>query len=197
MLPVLQRIIPARAIIYDIGAHIGDHTAFFISLRPRFVYAFEAYPDAQECLQNNMGHYGANLRGRLMIIGEPVGDGEGVDLAPIDHGAQNYGARRVSLGSTASIRLDDLYIHLPTFIQIDVEGWEGRVLAGATHTIEASRPIIVCEINREALALAGDSPEHLHSILAEHGYDMRDIYDGSTWSAADTRPLFDIVARPK
>lgn len=61
----------------------------------------------------------------------------------------------VALGGdveVAMVSLDDFDDDLVDFIKIDVEGYEGEVLAGARRTIEKCNPVLVVEVHR---SLAG------------------------------------------
>ncbi|MGO9854443.1 MAG: FkbM family methyltransferase [Acidimicrobiales bacterium] len=50
-----------------------------------------------------------------------------------------------------TFRLDDLVEGPVGFLKMDVEGAEGRVVAGATQLIERDRPIITTELKDEML----------------------------------------------
>lgn len=58
----------------------------------------------------------------------------------------------------------------PTFVKIDVEGFEVEVLTGLERIIAESRPTIVTEIVRRHLVNAGTSPEALMDYLASMNY---------------------------
>lgn len=201
MLPILAKYISRDSVVYDVGANIGDHTAFYASLWPRAVVAFEPYPDAFECLCHNTN----GIRG-VIRCNVAVGNGEPIAMAGDE---PNKGARHIvdvvdALGArpyapgARSYRIDDMVGHLPfpTLIKLDVEGWEVRVLLGADETIRALHPVIICEVNRGALERAGTTAEELHAILAGHGYTMRDLR-GRPWEPGDERAHFDVIAEAK
>ncbi|MCH7635742.1 MAG: FkbM family methyltransferase, partial [Proteobacteria bacterium] len=59
------------------------------------------------------------------------------------------------------------------FIKADIEGWELRMIVGAEQTLLRFRPNLMVEVNSEALARAGDTPDSLFSYFASidyHGY---------------------------
>jgi len=55
-------------------------------------------------------------------------------------------------------------------LKMDVEGAEPMVLAGATDFFTASRPVVCCEINPEALARLGFAPKDVYQFFRAHSY---------------------------
>ena len=194
MLPILAKYITRDSVVYDVGANIGDHTAFYASLGPRAVVAFEAYADAFECLCRNT----LALRG-VALCNVAVGDGCAISMAGDgpNKGARHLSTRIDPLGGR-SYKIDEMFGTLPppTFIKLDIEGWEVRALRGAEETIRTLHPVIVCEVNRGALERAGNTPEELHTILTGHGYRMIDLH-GKPWEPGDARAHFDVIAEVK
>jgi FkbM family methyltransferase len=190
-LPRLAKFIDHESVVYDVGANIGDHTAFYASLHPRAVVAFEPYEDAFDCLYHNT----QNHRG-IVLCNVAVGNGELISMAGDE---PNKGARHIVAESSAygqrSMRIDDMVGDLlpPTFIKLDIEGWEVRALLGAEKTIKMLHPIIVCEVNVGALARAGTSAEELHALLTDYGYKMADLL-GKPWDTVGDMQHFDVVA---
>lgn len=130
-------------IVVDIGAFIGDSTAWF---KGRETIAFEPQRDAFVCLQHNLPG--------CWCIPFPAGNGELVNVAFAEGG--NMGGRGTSQGNQArTIRLDDLELDNVAFLKIDVEGWEPNVLAGAVQTIERCRPLVMVEFNKAGLSPNG------------------------------------------
>ncbi len=62
-----------------------------------------------------------------------------------------------------------------TFLKLDVEGYEPRVLAGAERTLREMRPLILCEFNDILLRDAGSSSGRLLEMFAERGYAPVDL----------------------
>lgn len=201
-LPYIAEFIAPESVVYDVGANIGDHAAYYASLRPRAVVAFEAYQDAFACLTRNMASYRESVS--VALFWAAVGAGEWVECADAE---ANKGARRVVVSGAPRLAIPTLTLDQlpwtdnpplpPTLIKLDIEGWEVKALRGAACTLHEHRPIIVCEVNRGALEAAGDSPEALHALLTSHGYEMREIFSNETWLPGDERPQFDVVARPR
>jgi FkbM family methyltransferase len=66
-------------------------------------------------------------------------------------------------------RLDDALPEgfVPSFIKIDVEGAEGKVLAGAIETLERHRPVVAFEHGKGASPVYGTTPADIHALLVE------------------------------
>jgi FkbM family methyltransferase len=202
-LPAIGKLITPESVVYDVGAFIGDHTAFYAS-KAKVVFAFEAMADAFECLDRNLMHYT-----NVSLSSVAIGDGS-EDVALV-HGDANSGARRLIPCDWEDVDDIEPIVHgfwtidrtaedsrmPPTLIKLDIEGWEVRALRGAERTLREHHPIIVCEVNREALERAETSPEELHALLTGHGYEMHDLFTEEGWFPEDPRPQFDVVARWK
>lgn len=73
-----------------------------------------------------------------------------------------------------AIRLDDYVreqaINRVDVIKMDVEGAEAHTLRGAAATLERDSPIILMEVNREALEMLGSGTKSLMALLNSWGY---------------------------
>ena len=94
-------------------------------------------------------------------LGKPTGtDGSGfgieeVNMIPWDVFASEHGISKVN------------------FMKIDVEGWECKVLKGASKMlIQADAPTLLVEFNDEALLAAGASSSELYDLLTSFGYSI-------------------------
>jgi FkbM family methyltransferase len=153
-----------KGIALDIGAFIGDTTPWFID-RGFKTLAFEPYPDAFLCLQQNIGSNCYCLA---------IGNGEGFTLQSSQAG--NMGARSLSGCETGcrAIAIDELGLEDVGVIKIDVEGFEPNVLAGATETIGRCKPVIIVEFNLSALAKNGFEAGDIENRFK--GWNSREIY---------------------
>jgi len=59
-----------------------------------------------------------------------------------------------------------------SFIKIDAEGSESRILKGMSNTITKFKPILWIEVNNESLISAETSPKSIQDTLNEHEYDI-------------------------
>lgn len=61
-------------------------------------------------------------------------------------------------------------------LKIDVEGFEGEVLDGATSTLTTKRPLVLCEFHDPLLRAAGTSSQELLRRFEALGYAPRAVY---------------------
>lgn len=183
-------LIPLGGTVIDCGTSIGDHTVTYSSwVGPEGkVIGFEANPDVAECASLNLGIY---EWARIFNIGlsDSYGSGE-MEVNP------NVGASRLNANAGSSIKtapLDSFIGSLDRcdFIKVDIEGWELKMLNGATELIKRFRPSILMEINSAALAAQGASPKAVFDKLDSIGYAYR-VVDGAEGSGQ-----YEILAQAK
>src|SRR5205814_1412934 len=142
-LVALERLIEGRGVAIDVGANEGVYTYKLSQLFKR-VEAFEPQP---QCIALLTSYKKANVRVHPCALSDGAGE---VDLRiPIRNGVPNLGYATVrpiaSDHQTLKIvvrRLDDFHFEGVSFIKIDVEGHESKVLAGAEETISRERPVL-------------------------------------------------------
>jgi FkbM family methyltransferase len=142
------------------------------------VYAFEGNPDNYALLEKNIR--ANNLQERIQstcaVVSEtgnsfirvlPTGGNSGMYYFAEASGAGMAGFDSVNVGRWLDKNAPGLPIHL---IKIDIEGAEVSALRSCAEVIKKYRPIIYCEINRQALKLFKCSPANIESILNSFGY---------------------------
>lgn len=190
MLTPFKQYIPEEGTVIDIGASIGDHTVTYAQWvgKDGMVAAFEPNPKAYACLQHNT----KDLPQVLPVkSGLSDTDGKAV-LIELDNSGATYltcGKSKIKVPVTT---LDSYEFKSVDFIKIDVEGYEVKVLEGSRKTIEESRPVMLIEVNRQALERAGASAERLFEVLAELGYSMEITDNRIPWSD----PQYDVICLP-
>lgn len=150
------------------GTFFGDMLPAFSGRTPGFVYAFEPvlenYLLARHLAERNeldnvlLFHLGLAECTRPGQVDTMRGSGQhrgGASFVVSDHKRPSQPTQRVSLIPVDQLGIDDL-----SLLQLDVEGFERRVLEGARETIARNEPVIVLEDNR------GDCGE----LLSELGY---------------------------
>lgn len=135
------RLKPSDEVFFDVGGFDGFTTQEFIRRCPeyRFVHLFEPDPsNFSRCMQS-------------------VGHLDRVALHPFGLASEAARLSLVSAGSGSAIstngsvaievqRLDDLSLHAPTFLKMDVEGAELPALDGARETIRQAHPALALAV---------------------------------------------------
>jgi FkbM family methyltransferase len=143
-------------LIFDIGAHLGGDTAFYLKKGFKVV-AVEAYPPHSEYLRRRFAHYisAGTLHVEPFAIGKVVGEGtffvhelhsdwhrSEIDL---DHPSRD----KLKAVSVSYILMSELFekYGVPYYLKIDIEGddWLAVIAIGAE-----SKPVFVSfEVHRE------------------------------------------------
>jgi FkbM family methyltransferase len=138
-------------VVYDIGAHHGLY-AILLAQKVKRVIAFEPEQECYARLQQNIQINGvSNITAYCKAIGES--DGETILYLGDGVGAINRGQLGSDWTSGAqqpiSIVRGDLFresqnLPVPTVFKIDVEGYEGLVLAGFRESLRLPECRLVC-----------------------------------------------------
>lgn len=149
----------------DVGAYIGDSTKWFEDAGFK-CHAFEPMPDAFECLK---------LNAHPDTICDNVAIGNGQTYATIDESEGNLGGRSllINIGDKIAPTLDSLFPYGIDVLKIDAEGFEPFILEGAKETLK-KKPIVIIEINEEALSRFWFKPEDILKHL--EGYEFEEVY---------------------
>lgn len=135
---------PQQDIILDIGANIGNHTAYFAQyLENSLIIAFEPIVENYYLLRLNVKRYP-----NVFVRNEAVGAYRGSIHMQVNPG--NMGACEVIAGPSGikvpQVKVDDLLlIRRVTLMKIDVEWYEPEVLKGATAILESDKPLVLIE----------------------------------------------------
>jgi len=159
----------ATEVLYDIGAYTGDSVESFLQSErgSQFseIHSFEPSPSNFLKLEAFVDGLRGGA-GRLFAHQIALGDVQGSIAVEEENGP----ASRVGLGSlnVAMTTIDEFSRShsAPTFIKIDIEGFEPNCLQGAEQTIRSSGPVIaVCVYHLQA---------HLWEIALQlHAYNSR------------------------
>lgn len=130
----------STSVVVDIGANIGVTTHLFAK-QASHVHAFEPAPRALELLRANAGK---NVTVHAVALSDANGTARFEQCQKLDLSHISEAGIEVPMRTLDSFGLK------PTFIKIDVEGHEPRVLRGATETLKSS-PIVMFEaLNEDA-----------------------------------------------
>lgn len=160
----------------DIGANMGLWTLRMAERvgKSGRVIAFEPGPTTQNRLRDNIALSGHKVELHGFALGANAG--ELVLNTPGDSGSATLGtldepssAHRVQVKKLDTVWRDSGCPQV-SLVKMDVEGAEPMVLAGATEFFAASRPVVCCEVNQEALARLGYAPEDVHNFFRAVNY---------------------------
>ena len=184
---MISRLLPARPVVFDIGANVGWYTIRFA----RFdggaeVHAFEPVPYTYEALRanlvlNSIDGVVVNNRGLWETAGE-------MDIF-FDPSLSGAASARDILGTKPPATrcrfttLDEYRSTLDTpvdFIKCDVEGGELFVFKGGLRTLETDRPVVFAELLRKWAATFGYHPRDVVGLLHELGYGCYEISEKDT-----------------
>jgi FkbM family methyltransferase len=165
----------------EVGANIGTTTVpMVMRVGAAGGLAIEPEPQNARLLRVNLA--ANDLLNRVHTLTAAVADREGV--LPLSLAADNLGDHRLATGADTGPTIDVAAVTLDGLVErgaidaaetalvwVDVQGHEGRVLAGARRLREAGVPF-VCEFTPDALRRAGDLDRFL-----EHASAFRAVVD--------------------
>ena len=130
-----------RDLALDIGANVGLWSRDFVGSF-KHVIAFEPVALFRECLEHNV--QGKNFEVQPIALGDQ--DTQGTMIITEDNsGHSHLDPATMGTGNVPVVRLDTLNFHDVSYIKIDCEGYEYRILQGAEQTIRRCRPVVVIE----------------------------------------------------
>jgi len=169
--------------VIDIGAKIGIYSlAFSKFIGPTGkVFSFEPTPDSFNILKKNMNE---NHLENMIIEQKAVTDKNEIQLLEL---FESNGNNRINNDSKNSININctslDNYFsdshEKISFVKIDVEGLEPKVLSGMKNVLEKNPKIkILLEYNPKLMKFYGYVPEKILEDLTKQGFSLFDLeYD--------------------
>ena len=195
--------VAAGGVVYDIGANVG----FFSLLAARRVgpqgrvYAFEPVARNAAAIERS-----ARLNGFVALEVFTKAAGAASGIAELNLARHIGGAVLASVGappdrrgsvSVEVVAIDDLIrergLRSPSLVKMDVEGAELEVIRGMKATLQAHRPVVICELDDATEAGLEQKIDELSALLAGLGYGLERLascYPGVGWQVAH------FVARP-
>ena len=170
-------------IVLDIGANIGYYTLIFAQLvgERGKVIAFEPEPYLMNILAKNVELNGYT---NISLVQKAVSNQRGTatlqldEFANVDH--RLYDASPVGTAiQVETIKIDDCFpVEEKTvdFIKMDIQGSEGRALAGMKGILERNRTLVlITEFWPARLQGSGTSPKDFIQGLLDSGFEIRVI----------------------
>lgn len=161
-------------VILDIGANIGNHSMFWAKkCEDAEIHSFEANPEVFDILKNNKISNGYE---KVSVYNYAIGNCSGyAKIKSIDE--SNLGATEFETCEDGEFQIEMIDIdswvkerdfEYIDFIKIDVEGFEGNVVAGMHETIHKYKPIVWIE-------LWPQNASDILEFLTEEGYGCAKI----------------------
>jgi FkbM family methyltransferase len=181
----------SRAIAFDVGANVGFwSTQLAQMVGPQlWIAAFEPVPGTFCKLTLSVETLG--LESRVQPVAAALSDEPGVARLSVNPAVSGYA--QVSEGTlnprvgdrtawAPATTLDDFVASSgtrPTFLKIDVEGSEVRVLRGARGLLSGvQRPALLFEFNPLTLGEVGASPAEIAGLLGQYVLHYVDDFEG-------------------
>ncbi len=179
---VMCRLIRPGDLVVDVGANIGFHSFLMAALVEENgkVMAYEPASEViNEWESNKKLNKSKNVSVSQKLLSDKSGDTVDFHFSQDDSGTsyalKNQGKDEPAMISMVTSCLDDeLTDNVPIkLIKIDVEGFEGHILRGASKLLSEDRvKYWVVEYAPHCLARNGDSLESLRSIMSQYGLNM-------------------------
>jgi FkbM family methyltransferase len=182
-LRVFEALLGPGATVLDVGSNMGEYSLVAArAVGPRgLVIAFEPWPSTFALLERSAAYNAlANIVCVPVAVSDVVGtvpfqlpDCANTALASISVGTtQATGSTLAVPCTTVDSVVSERAVGSIDVIKIDVEGFEDRVLRGASDTLQRDRPLVFFEVNGLRRALDGGYSSDSIDILRTHGYEM-------------------------
>lgn len=183
----------------DVGANTGYYSAWAYSLMKGkgCIIAIEPDPEACSYLQKTKE---ANNCDFMNVMQAAASDREG--QVKLFRNPDNKGDNRLYANDLCSDEiniqckpmdavLDELKVKTVDLIKIDVQGYEGHVLAGMVSTLERSLKVtLIMEFWPWGLAKAGSNASHVMALLEGMGFTLFELMKGGLLRPIVDHPSF-------
>jgi FkbM family methyltransferase len=160
--------------IIDIGANFGYHSLLFSRECSEHVYAFEPQIQNFKLLEENIK---INDIKNIIAHNLACGDQKCEILMPMFDSNHTYNMGDITpniihnnFSVSKSIVLDDHMFSPIDLIKLDVQGWEKKVLIGATNLLKTHKPILIVEFECFQLKKTNTQCKELFDFIREQDY---------------------------
>jgi len=188
-----------RLVMIDVGANVGDSWALAsdaAATSDAFLLV-EGSPRWFTLLERNTASDPRVTRERALLA-DRAGETDAGFVVEEGNGRVIAGSQRVRFDT-----LDDVVDRHPAFreanlLKIDVEGYDDRVLRGASRLLDTARPVLLFEHQPRLLAAMGGDDRAVFGELAARGYGRFVLYDNrgyliATVAATDRERLEELL----
>lgn len=199
-LRLLQTMLPACKVVFDVGAHVGDWTQLALQVSPQaHIHCFEPCPQSHariaarafpgNVVVNNIALGAAGGQRKLFAMAR---DSSMNSLYRLDGTESKYGPQQ-EVGDTIDCATTDDYcsthsIDSIDFMKVDVEGSEMDVLRGARSML-ARRAIRVIQFEHTCCAVASRTLlADFFDFLLPFGYSLYKVHPRGLWRL----PTYDV-----
>jgi len=175
----MQAHVQPGSVAYDLGANVGYHTLILAGLvgPTGSVVAVEPSPADRPALEATLRLNGqTNVRVVSAALAEQAGMVQfttfgysGIGRITREQEPADATIQTIPATTLDALVFEDGYPP-PSFIKMDVEGAELRVLLGGMRLLASARPSLVCEVRWQA------TYEPICTLLAAHGYTPRVLW---------------------
>jgi FkbM family methyltransferase len=182
-------------LIIDVGAHVGSSTDLMNQYFPNStIIAFEPDPRNNDLFGYFLSH--RITAGDVVLMKQAVWSSSGE--IPFDFQPSNTADNKFDPESALKVpcvSIDD-YIFREGFevdlIKVDVQGYELEVIQGAIVTIQKYKPLLILELDYDALDARGHSENDLLELLWKLDYRVINPLDGNTLTETQVRNLMTV-----
>jgi FkbM family methyltransferase len=166
---VKENLVRPGDVVLECGAHHGEVTMFlsrWVGPSGR-VISFEPVPRNAEIVRQQVA---LNDLKNVTVVNKAVGSTHAVVRMTDESNAQVAGPHGAGF-DVETVPLDDFADAKPTFLKIDVEGFEAELLQGARQVLR-TKPRLALEIHTPSLHRYKTSVEEIFRLFGAEGYDL-------------------------
>jgi FkbM family methyltransferase len=184
-------------IVFDCGSHTGyvAHAMTCVGGPNTKVICFDPFP------QNNyLNDLNRRLNGFNIEIAEAGVGRETKSVLANNSNQIMIQPENVACKEYPLVALDDYYASKPTFLKIDVEGFELEALLGAQKILHDLRPRVFIELHPHFFGMTKASYRQIHEAFPKDAYKFTfhhaERYGDSFENHLDTQPIGNLYAEP-